>query len=175
MADKYPKLLTRVGTLKYPKLNNPDTKGEFADGKYKTEIVFSPADHAAFDKEIKALAKELLPSLKNPQLPIKKDKKTGELSFIAKSKFKPLLKDSQRKEIPEDVIVKGGSQARLALCVFPYQKGLSLQLSAVQVVKLVAGGADPFDIIDDGYVAETTEQDDAPAAEAGAETSALDL
>ena len=40
MADKkfkYVPFVTEVMTARYPKLSEPDTKGEYADGKYKTE------------------------------------------------------------------------------------------------------------------------------------------
>jgi hypothetical protein len=42
--------ITPFGILRYPKVPQPDTKGKYADGKFKTDIVFSDDDFAVVEK-----------------------------------------------------------------------------------------------------------------------------
>ena len=42
--------ITPFGTLRYPKVSEPDNKGAYADGKYKTDIVFSDDDFAIVER-----------------------------------------------------------------------------------------------------------------------------
>ena len=52
--------ITPFGTLRYPKVSQPDTKGSYADGKFKTDILFSDDDFAVVEKTVKVAAAKLL-------------------------------------------------------------------------------------------------------------------
>lgn len=158
MAEKKSKsktvpFVTPFGTLRYPKISQPDTKGEFADGKFKTDIVFSDEDYAIVEKAIKDAAKELLPDVKTPKLPLHEwDEGKG---IRLKSQYKPVVFDAKNKELPEGVLIGGGSEARIASAIFSYKKGgntgISLRLGKVQVRSLVeyeGGDSSPFDETD---------------------------
>jgi len=155
MSDKKKKsktvpFITPFGTLRYPKISQPDTKGEFADGKFKTDIVFSDEDYAAVEKAIKAAAKELLPDVKNPKLPLHEWEEGKGIRL--KSQYKPIVFDVKNAKLPEGVLIGGGTEARIATAIFAYKKGgntgISLRLGKVQVKSLVeyeGGDSSPFD------------------------------
>jgi hypothetical protein len=160
-----------VVTLRYPKLNEPDTRGKFADNKYKTDVIPSPENLKKFKEWALSVAKEKGMDLEGLKLPIRKDKKDKDApAFVTlKSRklndkpMKPILVDSMRQPIPAGVRIRGGTTARVAGQLSNYPGGLYLQLEAVQVLDLVedtSQGADAFDAVEDGYVAP-----DAPATE----------
>lgn len=156
-APKYVNFVTPKGTARFPKLSEPDTKGEYADNKYKTEIVLDDDDLAAFKKEMYAAAKELLPNVKSPNLPIKTSKKDGVVSIIFKSKHRPQVQDAQRTDIPKSVEVGPGSVIKVAGTFAPYEKGalkgITAYLDAVRVYELKQrrDAAEAFGDAEDGY------------------------
>lgn len=143
-----------VGTLRYPKISAPDTKGQYADGKYKTEVVLDDEDLKAIKKILQDAAKELLPDVKAPHLPIRTDKKDGTQSIMLKSQKKPLVIDSKKNKLPEGTQIRGGTRARIAYTLTQWEKGISLWLECVQVVELAEGfNIDKMSEIDGGYEA----------------------
>lgn len=156
---KFPPLVLPVGTARYPKLDEPDTRGEYADNKYKTEVVLSAADTAEVKRQLREWATKLVPEAANPGLPIRTDKKDGTVSFIIKSKNKPVLCDSRRQRLPEGTAIGAGSRIRVSGVLARYPKvgpgkGITYMLDAVQVLDLKerSKGVAAFDIVDDGYV-----------------------
>ena len=177
MSDKLKKIVIGPGTLVYPKVSKPDTYGEFADNKYKTDIRLSAEAAKPAMDAIKAVAKERMPSLKAPKMPWKIDEETGDVIFRAKSgkkkdsdeAQKPLIVDSKNKKLPEGVLVGGGTVARIEVAISTYTKkkptGCNLYLNAVQVIELSeyqGREQSPFDEVDDGYVAEASSEEASP-------------
>jgi Protein of unknown function (DUF2815) len=169
MSKKTPTVsfVTPFGTLRYPKVSEPDTRGEYADGKFKTDIVFSDADYAIVEKAIKAAAKELMPDAKSLKLPLYTEWEEGK-GIRLKSGYRPAVFDTKNVKLAETVLIGGGTVARIAAVIFPYtkgaNKGISIRLGKVQVKELVEykGGADssPFDTVEDGFSAEGSEAAD---------------
>lgn len=190
MASKGSKRVYRpgvsgIGTFVYPKIVKPDTKGQFANGKYKTDFVLK--DKKAADelfKTVVAAAKELVGEEFTEKyasgLPVKKNKagkmirdEDGNIVFKFSSAKKPMIVDAKRKKLPDGVDVRGGSQGRISYTLTNYDDGISLWLDAVQIVDLVAGspGAKAFDETDgfdsseldpEDYAFESDEEDKPP-------------
>lgn len=170
MSKKAPTVAftTPFGTLRYPKISAPDTKGEYADNKFKTDIVFDDADFAIVEKAIKEAAATLLPDVKNPKLPLHTWEKDGDVSkgIRLKSQYRPAVFDTKNTKLPETTLIGGGTVARIASAIFAYKKGgnvgISLRLGKVQVKELVeyqGGDESPFDETD-GFVSEGGEATD---------------
>jgi hypothetical protein len=81
----YINFVSPIGIARFPKIDAPDTTGQYADNKYKTELVLSDADTKAFKATLQAAVKQLLPNEKNVRIPMKTSKKDGVVSFIFKS------------------------------------------------------------------------------------------
>jgi hypothetical protein len=143
--------VTPVGTLRYPRITEADTGGQYSDGKFKTQLLVSKKDAQAFIKQLQDIAKTELKGVKTPQMPFKEDKEDEDtIVFVAKSKFQPLVFDGkakQAKKITERIA--GGTTARLAGNVYAYnEKGLSLQFKQVQILSLVTGAQSMFDAME---------------------------
>jgi hypothetical protein len=152
--------VTEVMTARNPKLSEPDTDGEFADGKYKTEATADEAYTVTLQEEIQALANECFAGKNNIHLPWK-DTKEGEIAFMFKSpKKKPQLTDSKGKPLKAGTIILSGSKIRIAGVIAAWQKGrmrgVSLWPSAIRVIRLADGfdanGA--FGAAEDGFDAD---------------------
>ena len=159
MAKKIP-FVTPIGVARYPHITSPDATGKFADNKFKTKLVVAKADAKAFIDNIKATAKALgvkkLPFADDPD-------DESNIVITAKSKYKPLVVDPKRKELKGDLSIGGGSKLRLAGFLFPYDTGVSLQLTQVQVIELVKGGGDVmFDEVEGAFSADDFGDDDEP-------------
>jgi hypothetical protein len=113
-------------------------------------------------KELQAIAKEELKGLKNPHMPFKPDKDDEDtIVFVAKSKFQPLVFDGKGKQVKKlTERVAGGTVARVAGTVFPYEKGLSLQFKQVQVLELVTGAQSMFDQMEGEFDASEFDKSD---------------
>lgn len=152
MSKKQPTVtfVTPFGTLRYPKISQPDTKGEYADNKFKTDIVFSDEDYAKVEAAINDAAKTLAPDAKNLKLPLHEwDEGKG---IRLKSQYRPVVFDAKNQKMPESTLIGGGTIARIAATVFFYSKGgnkgISIRLGKVQVKELVeyqGGDESPFD------------------------------
>jgi hypothetical protein len=157
-------LKTPIGVARYPKITSPDTTGDYADNKYKVDVVFTDADLKEIKKTIVEFAKKEMPDVKNPHLPIREhtDKETGEVvEFVRfKSARKPIIIDAKRNKLPEGVEVGGGSRIRVGGTLNAYtkggNKGVNIYLNAVQVVELQQGfNVNDFEEVEDGYVVES--------------------
>jgi hypothetical protein len=135
-----------VGTARYPHITTPDNTGQYADGKFKTKLVVPKADAAPLVEHLKALAKEH----KVAKLPFTEE--DGDVVFSIKSKFKPLVFDAKNHEVKKvDLRVGGGSKLRVAGIVYPYEKGLSLQMKQVQVLELQDGSDAMFEAAEGSF------------------------
>lgn len=166
MADKkfkYVPFVTEVMTARYPKLSEPDTKGEYADGKYKTEATADEDYTECFQEAIQAVADTYFAGKKNVHLPWKETKE-GTIAFSFKSpKKKPQLTDSKGKALKQGTSIRGGSSIRIAGVIAAWEKGakrgVSLWPDAVRVIKLSEGfdANAAFGAAEDGFDADEYE------------------
>lgn len=175
--------LTPWFVARFPKISKPDTKGQYADGKFKTDGVFeTEEDLKKVEQILRDAAKKFFPNEESPTLPIadffanKEDrakKKVEARGIRLKSKYRPACFDAKKKKLPEGVAIGGGSIIRVASAIFPWSKkvtfkgqevmenGVSLRLGDVQVRKLVAfqssGDGAAFDEDEGGFEFEGNE------------------
>jgi hypothetical protein len=117
---------------RYPKISTPDTKGKYADGKFKTDGVLDDTSYAVVEKALDAAAKTFWPDADVVSTPLrtfynnaedKKAKKNADgRGFTLKSKYRPAVFDSKKKALPEGVQIGGGSIIRVAAAIFPWKK-----------------------------------------------------
>ena len=158
MADKkfkYVPFVTEVVTARYPKLSEPDTKGEYADGKYKTEATAEAPYTKRFREQIQTVVDKHLPW---------KETKEGAIAFNFKSpKKKPQLTDAKGKALKQGTVIRGGSLIRIAGVIAAWEKGakrgVSLWPDAVRVIKLSEGfdANAAFGAAEDGFDADEYE------------------
>jgi hypothetical protein len=126
------KFVSPFGTARFPKLNEPDTDGQYADNKFKTDIVFADADVEKVRAQLVAAAEQLLSDVpvEDRQLPLKEffrkkgDDKKGESEgwgIRTKSTRRPALFDAKKQKLPNGVIVGGGSEIRVAGVLARYE------------------------------------------------------
>lgn len=138
------RFVTPVGIAVYPKISEPDTKGKYADNKFKTDVDFGSHTDALIKKFEEAATAWGVPM----NLPVvdqkDKDKKpTGKKLLRFKSKYRPAVFDAKKKPIPEGVVVGAGSELRIDCTLFPYTEGkggVALRLGPIQLASLVEGG-----------------------------------
>lgn len=148
---KYVPFVTKIMTARYPKLSEPDTKGEYADGKYKTEATAGRDYTERLRDEVQRVAEANFPRKKHVHVPWKETKE-GEIAFNFKSpKKRPELTDAKGNPLMAGIIIRDGSLIRLSGVIAAWEKGakrgVSLWPDAVRVIKL-AEGSDEMD--DDG-------------------------
>jgi hypothetical protein len=137
---------------RYPYISSPDTKGKYADNKFKTKLVCKIDDAAALAavEQIKAAAVEIHgKSGTNKYMPFVIDEDEGEIIFIGKSTYAPGIFDAKGNKA--NVLVGGGSTLRMMGNLVEFDKGISLQLNQVQIKDLSTFGQCAFDEIEDGY------------------------
>lgn len=159
-----------VGTLRYPRITEADTGGQYSDGKYKTQLLVPKKEAQAFIKQLQDVAKTELKGVKSPQMPFKVDKEDEDtIVFVAKSKFQPLVFDGKGKQVKKITErVAGGTTARIAGGIFPYnEKGLSLQFKQVQILSLVTGAQSMFDAMEGEFDASEFDKSDEETTFAG--------
>lgn len=154
---------TARGIAVYPWLNRPDVQFD-ADGVFKVSVRLSKdAAEPLIAKAKQEAEKAFGAKAKSAKLPFKQDEETGDVLVVTKSKYQPIVKDSRNREIPPHLVpnIFGGSELVASGSMNPYEmggsRGISLRLSAVQLIKLAAnsGGADvQFDTVEDGFVME---------------------
>jgi hypothetical protein len=130
--------VTSWGTARYPKISEPDVKGKYADGKFKTDFVLEDTDYAAAEKTLNAAAKKFWPDADAVTLPLKtfyknaedkKAKKNAEgRGLVLKSKYRSAVFDSKKKALPEGVKIGGGSIIRVASAIFPWSKSEKMKV-----------------------------------------------
>lgn len=152
---------------RYPKISDPDVKGKFADGKFKTDGVFESDETLnQVEKTLREAAKKFWPDVADEdlRLPVKdffsgkgEDKKPDGRGIVLKSQYRPAVFDAKKKKLAEGVKIGGGSEIRVASSIFPWSKtetetvvengvkskrqvtayGVGLRLGDTQVRKLV--------------------------------------
>jgi hypothetical protein len=179
------KFTTPFGVARYPHISSPDTKGKFADDKYKTKLVFPIGDPAAqaFKTKIEEAAFEIhgKAGLKL-YMPFVEDEDAGEIVFITKTNYAPAIFDSKGKQAP-NLKIGSGSVLRLMGNIVGFEKGISAQFNQVQIKELNGFGECGFDAVEDGYEYDASDAvaDDAADGDAGsgnegaANGSALDI
>ena len=171
--SKKTRFMTGRATLAYAYLTTPDTAFD-PNGVFKTDFKLGADDAKALVDAMKAVAKEAFgDEAPKVALPYKVDKETGEMTFKTKSKYQCRFVDATGKNVEASAMppVYGGSEARIAGNIHPYNKsgnkGLTLQLTAVQVISLAERqGGSGFDAVEDGGF--TASNDNEPSAENGA-------
>lgn len=153
------KFTSPYGVAQYPHISSPDTKGKYADNKYKTKIVCkidSPSALAAVER-IKAAAEDIhgKAGLKK-YMPFDIDEEAGTITFSAKSQYAPLVMDVKGNKVGKDVRIRGGSTLALAGYLIEFDKGVSFQLHQVRVKSLTDDSFD-FEEVEDGYVYEPSD------------------
>lgn len=146
------RVVTPVGMLSYPYLVEPNDRGNYPDGKYKTDIIF---DAETWETQGKALRKAVLQVARNYfgdatlklsdfANPFKdgnakagKKEYNGCIYLTAKSDFQPTVVGPNTKPMPEERInkIKGGDFARLVVNIYPYAQqggGVTVGLEVVQ-------------------------------------------
>jgi hypothetical protein len=169
------KFTTPFGVARYPHISSPDSKGKYADDKFKVKLVLPLGDPAAqaFIKQIDEAFKALgSPMGARGYKPYVQDEEANEAIFILKTKFAPAIFDAKGKAAG-GVQVGAGSVIRLMGNIVPFDKGVTMQFNQVQIKELNGFGTCGFDAVEDGY-----EFDEADASfatgdqgEAGASTS----
>lgn len=164
-------ITTPIGIARYPHLIEPDTKGQFADNKYKVDLILTK-------QELSDLKKKFIEAsglTEKNKFPFGVDKEDENIMFLKlKSEFKPLLMDKNGMDLPVDakVSIGAGSKIRAIAELYPYnvagQKGLSLRLKSIQIVSLVEGSRMGFDKVEGDY-------EYVPDTEEGDVETALDL
>lgn len=194
MADakiKQPKvsIVSPVGIAAYAYHHNPDTKGQYADGKYKGQLVMpGNTDMSALETKVRDFAAAVFPDddLSDLHLPWKsyegdKEEFEGKIILKASTKHKPKVCDTKRQLLTKGIEARSGDECRYAASLYAYKKvekvkegkkiidvlmyGVSLQLNTVQLVKKNAGGGaslDAFDDIDGFNIDDVEDFDDAP-------------
>lgn len=144
---------TPTGTAQYAWLNTPDTA--FNQNAYKVQLKISADDAQDFIKQIEKVANDNFgDKAKGIDMPYTKDDETGEIILKFKSKFKPKLCDATGAVVRNEPMVGGGSTIKIKGNFYAYEgarKGVSLQMSAVQIIDLVEhGGGAQFDAVEGG-------------------------
>ena len=146
---------TPTGVAKYPHLNKPDTAFD-SEGKYKSELLLSPEEAKPLIKIIEDAAKEEHGKA-HYRVPYQVDEETGEVAFKLQSKYQPKFYDTAGQLVPEgrEPRLGGGSRLRLKGYLNVYkvsgQAGVSIQLTACQIVEAVQGmNGSGFDAIEEG-------------------------
>jgi len=147
-----------LGTAIYPHLNKPDVEFN-PDGVYKTDLGMEDARELYAACEKAAIA-EFGKDVKF-KMPFRQDEESGTTVIRVKSKYAPKIYDSEGYLMLGDQIPNlwGGSTLKVGGYITTYSvsgsKGVSLQLTKVQVIKPVSGsGSDGgFEPVDGGFVA----------------------
>jgi hypothetical protein len=144
---------TPAGTAVFPHITEADTRGDFADKKFKTSLALSEADLKKVKADVAAWAKTQKFKVKEPKFPFKivkgKDGAEDREVLFAKQAWRPLVYDAKNLKLPDSALdnmrVGGGSTIRLGVEFYNYDKGVSLRLRAVQIIELVQGGGGEAD------------------------------
>jgi hypothetical protein len=179
--------VTPKGIASFAHLATPDTKGQYADNKFKVTLKLKKGEkvNESFVKELRAeataAAKQQMADWNKKKLehfdPVKdgddKDEaeKKGTAGFwliTFKGKYKPKTVDAKRRPLPQGVLVLGGDEIKVAYGTKPFAKavqnkgGISLYLNAVQLLQKNNdgnGAANAFDE-EEGYEAGDTTGDE---------------
>jgi hypothetical protein len=171
------KFTTNTGRAQYPWLKTPDTAFGNAP-KYKTNLIMDWNEASDLVDKIQELVTTTFSTdADKVRLPYKTDDETGETVITVKSNYSPFFFDSKGQPLVDDQIpdIWGGSLIRVGGFIKPYQvsgqKGITLQLTKVQVIEPVSGGGDGggFETVEGGFVAQQILQKDTPDNDSEAE------
>lgn len=173
--QKQPKVtvVTPVGRAAYAYHHKPDAEGQYADGKFKGQLVLEgDVDLTKLEKTARDFAAEVFPNddLSDLHLPWKeyggeKEEFVGKIILKASTKHKPKVCDTKKNPLKKGIEARSGDEVRYVATLYAYKKvekvregkkvvdvimfGVSLQLTIVQLVKKNAGGGANFDALDD--------------------------
>ena len=163
------KIVTPRARLSFAHIFRPDTQGQYADGKYKCDLLFNETDDTEYQYgELKEKVKQGVTRLKRSALKTAReafgkelklsdithpfragDEKDGQeayegMSFItARSKYKPDIADEKLNRIADEADLKSGDYVRVSLVPFTYvqgkKRGVSFRLGNIQ--RLAVGEA----------------------------------
>ena len=183
MASTKKTFTTYKGVAVYPHLNKPDYAFN-ADGVFSTKLRV-PADQAKeLIDTIQAVAQDEFGKAANTaRMPFSTDEDTGEIIFLAKSKYKPKFMDSTGQMIGENAVPQrvrrlGHQDGWNALSVSAGgNKGVSMQLGGVQVITLADPvGSFAFEAEEGGFIADDAVNDNnSEGADAQTERQAHDF
>lgn len=169
MAKVY--FMSPQGITKHTHIVEPDTKGQYASGKFTTKLIMTPKEAAPLIAEVSAVAATHKAG-ENCKLPYKDevikvagtDKKTGNIQFSTSSKFAPLIVGPNNKPIKVEKMssefdIGDGSRVRVIGEIYSYEKGISLQMSQVQLLDLVKRQS-RFDVQDGTFDGSEYESDE---------------
>lgn len=176
-----PTEVTPVGIASFAHLLEPDSKGQYADDKYKITLKLpkqgadNQSEIDAFVAKINKAADEAFPkSRKRNDSPVKDgDAKEHESNhgfwlLTFKTNYQPPMVDTKKTPLPKEVKIFAGDVVRVAYAIKEYETkavgtGVSLQLRAVQLIEKRAASskaASAFDEID-GFEAAATKPESA--------------
>ena len=144
------------GTGQYVWLNTPDIA--FNQNAYKVQLKVPADDAKGFIDQMKAIANDNFGAkAKDVDMPYDVDKETGEVILKFKSKYKPKFCDVSGQVVTDEPRVGGGSVLKIKGNFYPYESartGVSMQMSAVQIIELVEhGGGQQFEAEEGSYQA----------------------
>lgn len=173
---------------RYPHISAPDTKGKYADDKFKVKLVMPLGSPEA--QGLIAQIREAATALHGASgvklyMPYVEDEEANEAIFNLKTKFAPAIFDA-RGNAAKGVNIGGGSVIRLMGNIVPYDKGITFQFNQVQIKELNGFGTCGFGAVEDGYEYDAADASfstgstasdapDATAAEGTTNGSALDI
>lgn len=178
-------VVTPTGTAAYAYFHRADTKGQYANNKFKGQLVLDgDTDMSALEAKVREFAAEVFPDddLSDLHLPWSeyagdKEEFEGKIILKASTKHKPKVLDTKRKPLKKGVEARSGDEVRLVCTLYAYKKvekvkegkkvidvtvwGVSLQLSVVQLVTKRSGGGGE-DLLDDidGFDMDEVEDDE---------------
>lgn len=158
MATKTMNFSSPKGVAQYAWLNTADTAFNQAPS-YKVQLRLSPEEAKGFLDAMQQVANDNLGNkAKTATMPYAKDDETGEVILKFKSKYKPKFCDASGAVVRDEPMVGGGSTLKVKGNFYPYDNGsragVSLQMSAVQILDLVeAGGGPQFEADEGSYMA----------------------
>ena len=143
-------LFSPLATAGFAHLQEPDSVGDYADGKWKIQLYFE--DNAEF-REFRDAVMLLYKGGREPF----KEQEDGTFLLNPKTAHKPSIVDAKLQPITDDVYK--GSKVIASVTPAPYEGGLTTYLNAVQVIELVTrdNGLSGFEVVEGGYEAEQPE------------------
>lgn len=193
-------LRSPAGIAAFAHLAEPDTRGAYADNKFKVTLKLQKGDEEcdAFVASLTAAAKAAASQLSTAQVattmkkrvlqfhdPVKdgderegaEEKGTAGFWMVTfKSKFQPAMVDAKKGALPDTVKIFSGDIIKVAFEVLPFDKlvqnkgGVSLRLKAVQLLDKRNSGAGAANIFD-----EEDGYESGRAADARVAAAAVDL
>lgn len=149
---------------------------------YKVRLDPTAEQIKQFQDEIQKLTAGFAFTIKKPKLGVSVADDGGKVTFLAESKYKPMIFDMALNKL-EDPKIGAGTVARLYCEVGPYEEGVALRLCQIQIKSLIewtsggGGGTAAFEA-GEGFTAESGSAFGASESEASGTQSggnALDI